>query len=142
MIGSLLIRPRVWYVIFQHCFSVYALICIYAGRELFTGKSVRSAKQRPEELAGPNMPTWLLQETQRVGLGFCSAVFGIGACLVVYEKWIYLLRDVKWNKRLETLLVQYVLMEYSYVSMEAGLHRLWSRDGHLSHYGFWRRFKK
>ena len=80
MIGSLLIRPRVWYVLFQHCFSVYALVCIYAGRELFTGKSVRSAKQRPEELAGPNMPTWLLQETQRVGLGFCSAVFGIGGC--------------------------------------------------------------
>ena len=53
----------------------------------------------------------------------------------MYEKWIYLLRDVKWNKRLETLLVQYVLMEYSYVSMEAGLHRLWSRDGHLSQYG-------
>lgn len=33
--------PRVYYVIFQHCFSVYALICIYAGRELITGKPWR-----------------------------------------------------------------------------------------------------
>ena len=43
IIGPFLLRPRVYYVIFQHCFSVYALICIYAGRELITGKPWRSA---------------------------------------------------------------------------------------------------
>jgi stearoyl-CoA desaturase (delta-9 desaturase) len=33
--------PRIVYIILQHCISVYALICIYAGRELITGTPYR-----------------------------------------------------------------------------------------------------
>ena len=33
------------------------------------------------------MPTWLLQETQRVVLGFGSAVFGIVGCSLSRRAW-------------------------------------------------------